>query len=76
MFEEDQSADMDFRLADFALEVGDAIRFREWDPKTKKYTGREFVKQVKKLVHTGSPNRYWGPKEIVNYGMYLIEWEE
>ena len=76
MFEEDKSLILDFRLADFVLEEGDHIRFQEWDPKTKRYTGREYIKTVRHLAKCNSPTRYWKSKEMEEHGMYLIEWEE
>ncbi len=75
MFDKDKLLTLDFRLADFELEQGDQIRFREWDPGTKQYTGREYVKTVKRVIKSESPTRYWKPEEMEKYGMYLLEWE-
>ncbi len=50
MFENDQQLPVDFRLADFKLEVGDEIVFREWDSKTQRYTGRQYVKKVRRIT--------------------------
>ena len=75
MFDKDKSLTLDFRLADFVLEEGDLIKFREWDHKTKQYTGREYIKIVKKVIKCESPTRYWKPEEMEKNGMYLIEWE-
>jgi hypothetical protein len=36
----------DLRPADRDFEVGDYIRFREWDPKTAAYTGREHFQEI------------------------------
>ena len=36
----------ELRLNDFDLEEGDTLKLREWDPKTKEYTGREVSKKV------------------------------
>lgn len=76
MFDKDKLLTLDFRLADFELTEGDQIRFREWDPKTKQYTGREYIKTVKQVIKCESPTRYWKPEEMVKHGMYLLGWEE
>lgn len=61
----------DLRLADFAIEPGDTLVLREWDPKTKKYTGREIEKKVTYVGKTkeGSP---WSKEEIDKYGFQVI----
>ena len=76
IFDTDKYLTLDFRLSDFDLEVGDKIRFREWDPKTKEYTGREYFKTVMQAIKCESPTRYWTPEEMEKHGMYLLEWEE
>lgn len=58
MFDTDQKLPVDFRIADFNLKDGDLIRFREWDPKTKKYSGREYIKTVKRVTKHESPTYY------------------
>lgn len=75
-FDIDKELSLDFRLADFDLEPGDKIRFREWDPRTEEYTGREYTRTVKERIKCDSPTRYWKPKEMEEYGMYLLEWED
>lgn len=75
MFEIDQKLPIDFRLADFKLEDGDQIKYREWDPKTKQYTGRQYSKIVKRITKCESPTRYWTPEELENHGIYIIEFE-
>jgi len=62
--------------SDFDLHEGDQIRFREWDPQTKQYTGREYIKTVKRVTKNESPTRYWSPPQLEKHGMYLIEWED
>ena len=37
---------LELRLADFKIKKGDILLLREWDLKTKKYTGREIRKKV------------------------------
>lgn len=75
MFENDQKMPVDFRLANFDLENGDQIRFREWNPKTEQYTGREYTRTVKRVTKHNSPTRYWSKEELEEQGMYIIEFE-
>lgn len=75
MFENDQQLPVDFRLADFELEAGDEIVFREWDPETKQYTGREYTRTVRRITKHESPTRYWSQEKLEENGMYVIEWE-
>jgi len=75
-FELDRSLTVDFRLADFSLQPGDIVIFKEWDPKTKKYTGREYKKIVKQAVKSPRTARYWTPEQMQEHGMWLIEWKE
>lgn len=75
-FDLDKELTLDFRLADFDLSPGDVIVFREWDPKTKEYSGREYRKIVKQAIKSESPIRYWTAEEMKKHGMWLIEWEK
>lgn len=36
----------ELRLNDFDIKEGDSLRLREFDPQSKKYTGREITKEV------------------------------
>ena len=72
-FDKDKNIPLDFKLADFDLKPGDKIRFREWDPVTKKYTGRSYLRKVKRVFKNESPTRYWSQEELEKYGWYLIE---
>jgi ASC-1-like (ASCH) protein len=62
----------ELRLADFDLKAGDTLILEEWDPKTKKYTGRKLSKRVK-AVHKVDVTRMHSPDEIKKNGLYLIE---
>jgi hypothetical protein len=61
----------DFRLADFVIEPGDTLVLREWDPKTKKYTGREIEKKVTYVGKT-KDSAPWSKEEIDKYGFQII----
>lgn len=74
-FDGDKDLSLDFRLADFDLQVGNKIVFQEWNPKTKQYTGREYTKVVKQLIPCESPTRYWTKKALEKHGLYLMEFE-
>jgi len=53
-FEKILSGDKTFelRLADFDVDEGDTLVLREWDPKTKNYTGRKIEKKVSFVFKT------------------------
>ena len=76
MFDNDKNLSLDFRLADFDLEVGDKIRFKEWNPTMRQYTGREYKKVIKKVMKCESPTRYWSKEKLKKHGLYLMEFEE
>lgn len=42
----------ELRLADWECNEGDTLLLREWDPKTKEYTGREIEKTVTYVLKT------------------------
>lgn len=64
----------DLRLADFNLKEGDTLILEEWDPKTKKYTGRKIEKKVAHLTHV-FPLDFASEEELAQCGQYLIELE-
>ncbi len=74
-FDIDKKLNIDFRLADFELEKGDMIIFKEWNPETREFTGREYKKTVKNVVKSESPTRYWKQQEMEKHGMYLIQYD-
>ena len=63
---------IELRIADFSLKKGDVIIFKEWDPKTKKYTGRSIKRKVR-TVKKDFPTNYWSKAKIEKYGLYVIE---
>jgi ASC-1-like (ASCH) protein len=65
----------EIRVADFKLKEGDTLILEEWDPKTKKYTGRKIEKKV------GYVFRYrlddFGQKDLIEkHGLYAIQLED
>jgi len=61
----------DLRLADWKVEPGDTILFREWDPATKDYTGRTMEKQVGYVGKT-KDWEVWPREDIEQYGYQII----
>lgn len=65
----------ELRLADWECKEGDELLLREWDPKTKKYTGRETVKKVKFIAKFKIDDLYWPIEEIKQYGLQILSIE-
>jgi ribosomal protein S17 len=61
----------DLRLANFRCKPGDIIVFREWNPKTKKYTGRAVEKKVTYVLKTKNL-KFWPKKDIEKYGFQVF----
>jgi len=76
MFEKvlDGTKKFDLRLADFECKAGDTLVLQEWDPKSKKYTGRELRKKVTYVLKTKEV-KFWPEKEIKKYGFQLLSLE-
>ena len=60
------------RLADFEIKEGDTLLLREFDPKTKKYTGRELKKQVSYVSNTKGMDKFHSKEELEKYGLIII----
>jgi len=63
----------ELRLADFSIKEGDILRLEEWNPKTKKYTGRRLEKKAK-FVFKFKLNDFNQQKQIEKKGLYVIQW--
>ncbi len=61
----------ELRLADFECSPGDVLVLREWDPKTKEYTGRVVEKKVDYVIKTKNCN-FWPEEEVKKYGYQVI----
>ena len=59
------------RLADFDIEKGDVLTLEEYDPKTKKYTGR-FIKKKVSFVTKFNPLDAWDYEKIKKHGLLEI----
>ncbi|UCD04206.1 MAG: DUF3850 domain-containing protein [Candidatus Woesearchaeota archaeon] len=62
----------DVRLADFDCKEGDILLLKEWDPKTKEYTGRELKKEVSFVLKT-KDCEFWKKEDIYKYGFQVIQ---
>lgn len=60
----------DCRIADFECKVGDTLVFREWDPKTKAYTGRKVEKEVSYVLNTKEA-AFWKMEDIDRFGFLI-----
>ncbi|MBI2530571.1 MAG: DUF3850 domain-containing protein [Candidatus Diapherotrites archaeon] len=61
----------ELRLADFECKPNDILLLKEWDPKTKQYTGRKIEKKVAYSLKT-KDIRFWPKKDIEKYGLQII----
>jgi len=62
----------DLRLADFDIQEGDTLVLEEWDPETKKYTGRN-IKKKAEYVLKFDLNKFGQEKEIKEKGLLVIQ---
>jgi len=64
----------DVRLADFKLKKGDTLILREWNPRTKKYTGRTLTRKIGFVLKIPEDmKRFHTEKDIKRYGFYVME---
>ncbi|OHA26133.1 MAG: hypothetical protein A3C06_03910 [Candidatus Taylorbacteria bacterium RIFCSPHIGHO2_02_FULL_46_13] len=67
----------EFRIADFDIKEGDMLVLEEWDPATKKHTGRSLIKKVgyiKKFTIEELEKEFGQQKELLErYGFYIIQ---
>lgn len=72
-FKKIKSGDKTFelRLADWKCKTGNILILKEWDPKTKEYTGREIEKRVTYVIKT-KDQKFWSKEEIEKYGLQII----
>jgi hypothetical protein len=64
----------ELRLADFECSKGDTLILKEWDPKSKKYTGKEIEKKVDYVIKT-KDLKFWSKEEIEKYGFQIISFK-
>ena len=61
----------ELRLADFDCKEGDVLILREWDPKTKEYTGRVVEKTVTYVIRTKG-QEFWAKEDVDKFGFQVI----
>ena len=76
MFEKIKNGEKNFdaRIADFKINPGDILILREWDPKKKKYTGREIRKQVTYVLKTKKVE-FWNKEDLKKHGLQIISFK-
>lgn len=65
----------ELRLNDFDVEEGDTLVLEEWDPDTKKYTGRTIEKKVTYVAKFKIDDLFWPEEEIKEKGIQVISLE-
>ncbi len=63
------------RLNDFVVAEGDALLLKEWNPKTKEYTGRQVKKQVSYVAKFRVDKLFWPEAEVKEKGIQVISLE-
>ncbi len=65
----------ELRLADFACKTGDVLVLREWNPKTRQYTGRKTERRVRQVTRFkyADLQKFWSSAEIKKHGVYVLE---
>lgn len=61
----------EFRLADWECKPGNVLILEEYDPKTKKYSGRKIEKIVTYVSKT-KDQKYFSKEDVEKYGFQVI----
>ncbi|HVY01852.1 MAG TPA: DUF3850 domain-containing protein [Candidatus Nanoarchaeia archaeon] len=61
----------ELRLADWKCNEGDVLLLKEWDSKSKKFTGREIRKRVTYVGKTKDMS-FWSKEDVEKYGYQII----
>ncbi|MBI1833425.1 MAG: DUF3850 domain-containing protein [Candidatus Andersenbacteria bacterium] len=64
----------ELRLADWECSPGDLLLLKEWDPKTKSYTGREIEKVVTHVLKTNDV-KFWPKADVEKHGFLVISFD-
>lgn len=65
---------LELRLADFDLKSGDTLVFKEYNPDTKEYTGRESKFLCAKVEHSvQNPLQFYKAEDVKEKGFWIIE---
>jgi ASC-1-like (ASCH) protein len=66
----------EFRLADFDVQEGDTLILKEWDPKSKTYTGRELERKITSTGRFDLEDSHWNEDEIREHGIHIMSLAE
>ncbi|KKU85784.1 MAG: hypothetical protein A2667_01105 [Candidatus Wildermuthbacteria bacterium RIFCSPHIGHO2_01_FULL_47_27] len=66
----------ELRLNDFEVKEGDMLVLEEWDPETKKYTGRSTEKKVTYVGKLKIDKLFWPEEQIKEKGIQIISLDE
>ena len=66
------SKTFEYRLADWKAKEGDALILREWDPKTKDYTGRQITKKIGYVLNLKDIPEFQSQENADKYGYMII----
>ena len=61
----------ELRLADWKCKVDDILVLREWNPKTKNYTGRVVEKKITYILKT-KDTKFFSKEEIEKFGFQVM----
>jgi len=61
----------DLRLDDFECKKGDILVLREWNPRSRNYTGREIEKKISFILKTKNL-KFWTKKEVEKHGFVVM----
>ena len=62
----------ELRLGDFSIGEGDTLVLEEWDPQTKRYSGRSAETTVTGVLKTKDVS-FWPPQDVERYGYQIIQ---
>lgn len=70
----DNKKTFELRLNDFDIKEGDVLMLKEWNPKTKDYTGRSIEKKVGYVGKwkIDELTQFWSKKDIKDKGIQVI----
>lgn len=64
----------DLRLADWECKEGDILVLKEWDPETKKYTGRVIEKEITFVLKT-KDLAFFPKEDVEKYGYQIMSFK-
>lgn len=65
----------ELRLGNINCRVGDVLLLREWDPKTRQYTGKAIKKEISYIFKTKN-QKFWAEKEIEKHGFIVMSLDD